>query len=89
MTYFISMTHEFYGNGASTQVDLLGADTFEGVAVFAARADAEARIDEFDSTVYRQMHNEGGRPALRVKTPSQLTARQRDQVDSRTFAVAL
>jgi hypothetical protein len=80
MTYYISMTHEFYGNGASTQVDLLGADSFEGVAVFATRADAQATIEEFDNTVYRQMHNESGRPALRVKTPSQLTARQRYQL---------
>ena len=83
MTYYISMTHEFYGNGASTIVDLMGADTFEGVAKFATRAEAEARIDEFDSTVYRQLHNESGRPALRVKTPSQLTPRQSAQVDGR------
>lgn len=89
LTYYISMTHEFYGNGASTRVELMGADTFEGVAVFATRAEAEAEIESFDSTVYRQMHNESGRPALRVKTPSQLTMRQRAQVDGRTFAGAL
>ena len=82
MTYYISMTHEFYGHGgkgASTKVDLMGADTFEGVAEFASRADAEARIEEFDSTVYYTMHNETGRPSLRVKTPSQLTSRQAAQ----------
>ena len=86
MTYYISMTHEFYGNGASARVDLMGADTFEGVASFATRADAEARIEEFNNTVYRQMHNEFARPSLRVKTPSQLTARQLAQLEGRTFA---
>jgi len=80
MTYYISMTHKFYGNGASTQVDLLGVDRFEGVEQFATRAEAEARIEEFDNTVYYLMHNEVGRPSLRVKTPSQLTARQQSQV---------
>jgi hypothetical protein len=85
MTYYISMTHEFYGNGASTVVDLMGADTFEGVAVFATRAEAEARIEEFDNTVYRRMHNECGRPALRVKTPSQLTMRQSAQAHGRSY----
>jgi len=79
MKYYISMTHEFQCHGPTTIVDLMGADSFEGVAVFATRAAAEARIEEFDNTVYRQMHNEIGRPALRVKTPSQLTARQRGQ----------
>ena len=80
MTYYISMTHEFYGYRSNTVVDLMGADTFDGVAVFATRAEAEARIEEFDNTVYRQKNNEIGRPDLRVKTPSQLTARQIDQV---------
>ena len=76
MAYYISMTREFYGHGrkgASTQVDLMDADTFGGVAVFASRAEAEARIKEFDSTIYYQTHNESGRAALRVKTQSQLT----------------
>ena len=80
MTYYISMTHEFYGNGASTQVDLMGAETLNGVAEFATRAAAEAKIEEFENSVYLQMHNESGRPELRVKTPSQLTARQRWQL---------
>jgi hypothetical protein len=79
MTYYISMTHEFYGTGEAARVDLMGADSLEGVAKFATRAAAEAMIAEFDNTVYRQMHNEIGRPTLRVKTPSQLTARQRYQ----------
>jgi len=87
MTYYISMTHKFYSNGAkwsgstpALQVGLMGADDFHGVNVFETRADAEARIDEFNNAVYLQMHNEIGRPALRVKTPSQLTDRQRDQL---------
>jgi len=80
MTYYISMTHKFYGNGASTVVDLMGEDSWEGVEVFATRAGAEARIEEFDNTVYYLMNNEVGRPSLRVKTPSQLTARQQSQV---------
>ena len=82
MTYYISMSHDFYGNRPSTQVDLLGADSFEGVEQFATRAAADARIEEFDNTVYYQMHNEVGRPSLRVKTPSQLTARQQSQADA-------
>jgi len=85
MKYYISMTHEFYGNGASTVVDLMGANTFQGVAAFATRAEAEAEIERFDGTVYRQMHNECGRPTLRVKTTSQLTARQRAQVEGRSY----
>jgi len=79
MTYYVSITHEFYGHGASRIVDILGADTFDGAEVFATRAEAEARIEEFDQTVYRTMYNETGRPALRVKTPSQLTPRQSAQ----------
>ena len=82
MTYYISMTHEFYGNGASTVVGLMGADSFEGVEQFATRAEAEARIEEFDNTVYYLRHNETGRPSLRVKTPSQLSARQQSQADA-------
>ena len=85
MTYYISMTREFYGNGASTVVDLMGANTFQGVAVFATRAEAEAEIERFDGTVYRQMYNESGRPALRVKTPSQLTVRQAAQAHGRSY----
>jgi len=85
MTYYISMTHEFYGNGARTQVDIMGADTFDEVAVFATRAEAEAEIERFDSAVYRQMYNESGRPALRVKTPSQLTMRQAAQAHGRSY----
>ena len=80
MTYYISLTHEFNGNGARDRVDIMGADTFEGVEVFDSRAAAQARIEEFNSNVYRQMQNESGRPALRVKTPSQLTTRQRSQL---------
>ena len=81
MTYYISVTHQFYGNGASNVVDLMGADTFEGVEVFATRAEAEAEIERFDNTVYNQKHNESGRPALRVKTAGELTMRQLDQLD--------
>ena len=83
MTYYISMTHEFYGRGTRALVDLMGADTFEGVAAFTTRAEAQAEIERFDNTVYRQLYNESGRPALRVKTPSQLTPRQSAQVDGR------
>ena len=80
MTYYISMTRNFYGCPSTTCVSLMGSDTFDGAKVFATRAAAEAEIERFDSTVYYQAHNEFGRASLRVKTPSQLTRRQADQV---------
>ena len=83
--YFISMTHQFYGNGASTVVDLMGGDSAEGAEEFATRAEAEAVIEEFDSTVYHALYNEIARPALRVKTLSQLTPRQAAQAEGRGF----
>ena len=86
MTYYISMTREFYGNGASTVVDLMGAHSMDGVAEFATRAEAEAEIERFDSVVYYTKHNETGRPSLRIKTPSQLTRRERLQADGRAWA---
>ena len=83
MNYYISMTHEFYGQSTRALVDLMGADTLEGVAKFATRAEAQAEIERFDNTVYRQLYNESGRPALRVKTPSQLTMREAAQAHGR------
>jgi hypothetical protein len=80
MAYYISMKRYFNNRSATLIVDLLGANTSDGVASFATRADAASEIERFNSTVYCQSHKEVGRPALRIKTPSQLTAHQRAQI---------